>query len=75
MLKADKVLVGRDCRTSSEEIYEAVVRGINDAGADIYDIGLSSTPMVFIHSAYGSSASCTSARKGSKTREYESSLS
>ena len=58
LLKADKVLVGRDCRVSSDEIHEAVVRGINDAGADVYDIGLSSTPMVYFGTAnYGFDAS------------------
>ena len=37
LLKADKVLVGRDCRVSSPEIHDAVIQGINDAGADVYD--------------------------------------
>ena len=58
LLKADKVLVGRDCRVSSDEIHDAVIMGINDAGADVYDIGLSSTPMVYFGTAhYGFSAS------------------
>ena len=58
LLKADKVLVGRDCRVSSPEILDAVVKGINDAGADVYDIGLSSTPMVYFGTAnYGFHAS------------------
>ena len=58
LLKADKVLLGRDCRVSSDEIHEAVIRGINDAGADVYDIGLSSTPMVYFGTAnYGFDAS------------------
>ena len=58
LLKADKVLVGRDCRVSSDEIFEAVTKGINDAGADVYNIGLSSTPMVYFGTAnYGFNAS------------------
>ncbi|MBQ9891545.1 MAG: phosphomannomutase/phosphoglucomutase [Bacteroidales bacterium] len=58
LLKADKVLVGRDCRVSSPEVHDAVVKGINDAGADVYDIGLSSTPMVYFGTAnYGFNAS------------------
>ncbi|MBR1700106.1 MAG: phosphomannomutase/phosphoglucomutase [Bacteroidales bacterium] len=58
LLKAGKVLVGRDCRVSSDEIHDAVLRGINDAGADVYDIGLSSTPMVYFGTAnYGFDAS------------------
>jgi phosphomannomutase len=58
LLKTNKVLVGRDCRVSSPEIHDAVIRGINDAGADVYDIGLSSTPMVYFGTAnYGFDAS------------------
>lgn len=58
LLQADKVLVGRDCRVSSDEIHEAVLEGITDAGADVYDIGLSSTPMVYFGTAnYGFKAS------------------
>ena len=43
---ADEVLVGRDCRVSSDEIHDSLIRGICDAGAAVCDIGLSSTPMV-----------------------------
>ncbi len=58
LLGTDKVLVGRDCRVSSEEIHDALVDGILDAGADVYDIGLSSTPMVYFGTAnYGFKAS------------------
>jgi len=58
LLSADKVLVGRDCRLSSDEIRDSLVRGICDAGADVYDIGLSSTPMVYFGTAnYGFKAS------------------
>ena len=35
LLGADKVLVGRDCRLSSEEIRDNLVAGITDAGADV----------------------------------------
>ncbi len=58
LLKTDKVLVGRDCRTSSDEIHDNLIKGITDAGADVYDIGLSSTPMVYFATAnYGFNAS------------------
>ncbi len=58
LLKADKVLLGRDCRVSSDEIHDAAIKGITDAGADVYDIGLSSTPMVYFGTAnYGFDAS------------------
>ena len=58
LLKTDKVLVGRDCRVSSDEIHDYLLKGITDAGADVYDIGLSTTPMVYFGTAnYGFEAS------------------
>lgn len=58
LLKTNKVLVGRDCRVSSDEIHEYLLKGITDAGADVYDIGLSTTPMVYFGTAnYGFKAS------------------
>ena len=58
LLGAGEVLVGRDCRVSSQEIHDALVEGICDAGADVADIGLSSTPMVYFGTAnYGYKAS------------------
>ena len=38
LLGTDKVAVGRDCRVSSDEIHDAVIKGIADAGADVYDL-------------------------------------
>lgn len=52
LLKADKVLVGRDVRESTEEIFEALKNGITDAGADVYDMGLATTPMVYFGTAH-----------------------
>jgi phosphomannomutase len=43
----DKILVGRDVRTSSPEIFAYLTKGITDAGAHVYDIGLSTTPMLY----------------------------
>ena len=58
LLSADKVLVGRDARVSSDEIHEYLLRGLTDAGADVYDVGLSTTPMVYFGTAnYGFKAS------------------
>ena len=58
LLGTDKVLVGRDCRVSSPEIHDALVEGLTDAGADVYDLGLSTTPMVYFGTAnYGFKAS------------------
>ncbi|HVS17193.1 MAG TPA: phosphomannomutase/phosphoglucomutase [Planctomycetota bacterium] len=47
LLDARKLIVGRDMRTHSPELAEAVGAGMRDAGADVIDIGLASTPMAY----------------------------
>lgn len=51
LLKVNKILVGRDIRLSSPEVFEYLCKGISDNGADVYDIGLSTTPMVYFATA------------------------
>ncbi|MGB5849377.1 MAG: phosphomannomutase, partial [Ignavibacteriaceae bacterium] len=46
-VRANKIVVGRDVRKSSDEISEALIRGINDSGANVIDIGLCGTEMVY----------------------------
>ena len=58
LLNSKKVLIGRDVRESSPEIKEYLIAGITDAGADVYDMGLSTTPMVYYATGkYGFTAS------------------
>lgn len=52
LLETDRILVGRDARASSEEVFEALSRGMMDAGCDVTDIGLCSTPSVYFATAY-----------------------
>ncbi|MDD2594856.1 MAG: phosphomannomutase/phosphoglucomutase [Bacteroidales bacterium] len=62
LLNVTKVLVGRDVRVSSDEIHEYLIKGITDAGADVYDLGLSTTPMVYYATArhgFGASVQIT----------------
>lgn len=49
-LGANKIAVGHDIRESSPALFEALKKGITDQGADAYDIGLASTPMVYFAS-------------------------
>jgi len=44
---ADRLVVGRDARTHSPELAAALIRGINDEGVSVIDLGLVSTPMVY----------------------------
>jgi len=47
LLNSGVVLVGRDVRTTSDEIFAALAQGVNDSGADVWDVGLATTPMVY----------------------------
>lgn len=47
LMKTDKILVGRDVRNSSPEIFETLSYGITDSGASVYDAGLATTPMIY----------------------------
>ncbi len=58
LLNSTKVLIGRDVRNSSPEIREFLIKGITDSGADVYDLGLTTTPMVYFATGkYGFNAS------------------
>lgn len=47
VLKTKRIAVGRDCRESSPEAFKYLVRGLCDAGANVFDLGLATTPMVY----------------------------
>ncbi|MGB4407690.1 MAG: phosphomannomutase/phosphoglucomutase [Sphaerochaeta sp.] len=47
VMHCDTILVGRDIRLSSDKVFESLSRGIVDAGCDVLDIGLATTPMVY----------------------------
>ena len=51
LLNVNKVLIGRDMRVSSPAMFDSLTRGITDAGADVYDMGLTTTPMVYYFTA------------------------
>ncbi len=62
LLETDRILVGRDARESSGEIFEALSRGMRDTGCEVTDIGLCSTPAVYFataHFGYGGSVMIT----------------
>ncbi len=62
MLNSTQILVGRDIRLSSDEIYTELCRGINDAGANVLNLGLCTTPMVYwatAHKGYKASVQIT----------------
>ena len=46
-----RVVVARDCRKSSDSLFAAFAKGLNDEGADVLDVGLASTPMSYFANA------------------------
>ena len=51
VVKGRRWLVGRDCRTTSGAVHDALVKGLSAAGAEVSDLGLSTTPMVYFFTA------------------------
>ena len=47
LLNAKKIVVGHDVRKSSEEISDSLIKGFNDNGVDVIDIGLCGTEMIY----------------------------
>jgi phosphomannomutase len=43
----EDIVVGRDFRIGSDRLAEELIRGINDQGANVIDIGHCSTPMLY----------------------------
>ncbi len=46
-LKKDACVVGHDNRLSSEDLHQALTKGLIDAGVNVYDLGLCTTPMYY----------------------------
>jgi phosphomannomutase len=46
-IQPGRVIVGRDIRLSSNEMAAAVIQGLQDAGVNVYDIGLCGTEEVY----------------------------
>ena len=51
-LGAKKMILGRDIRLSSHDLAAAVAKGIADAGAEVMDIGVSGTEMVYFATSH-----------------------
>ncbi len=50
-LQAKRIAVGRDCRLSSPELARAFVEGARSQGAEVTDIGVVGTDMLYYHVA------------------------
>lgn len=47
LINAKKIVIGHDVRKSSEEISEALTKGLTESGVEVIDIGLCGTEMVY----------------------------
>jgi phosphomannomutase len=69
LLETDDILVGRDARASSGEVFDALSRGITTAGCNVTDIGLCTTPSVYFataHFGFGGSVMITASHNPPK---------
>jgi phosphomannomutase len=44
---AKTIVVGKDMRSSTPELFAEFARGVNSLGADVVDVGMTSTPMFY----------------------------
>ncbi|CAN5572969.1 phosphohexose mutase [soil metagenome] len=51
-LKPKKVCIGYDIRLSGPDLYDALARGLNDAGVDVIHLGMVGTEMVYFATAF-----------------------
>ncbi|CAG1021236.1 phosphomannomutase [Methylococcales bacterium] len=52
LFTAKTVVIGRDIRTSSEELSDALKKGLTEAGANVIDIGLCGTEMIYFGTSF-----------------------
>ena len=50
-LQGGKVVVARDCRKSSDSLFESFAKGLVDEGVEVLDVGMASTPMSYFANA------------------------
>ena len=51
-IKPKTVCIGYDIRLSGPELYDAMARGLNDAGVDVVHLGMVGTEMVYFATAF-----------------------
>lgn len=51
-LSAKTIVIGRDIRSSGRELSASLIEGITDSGADVIDIGLCGTEMVYFATSH-----------------------
>ena len=70
LLKSNSVVVGRDIRLTSDEIFDYLCKGITDSGANVIDIGLSTTPMVYFATVFLKASASVQITASHNPKEY-----
>ncbi|MBT5022275.1 phosphomannomutase/phosphoglucomutase [Candidatus Woesearchaeota archaeon] len=65
-LKCKEVVIGRDARESSPSLFKALSKGITDQGANVIEIGLSTSPMLYFAASKADAAIMLTASHNSK---------
>jgi phosphomannomutase / phosphoglucomutase len=65
-----RVAVGRDNRLSSDELAEALIRGLASTGIDVVDVGLVPTPVLYFASAFLETAGAVQVTGSHNPSEY-----
>jgi phosphomannomutase / phosphoglucomutase len=65
-----KVIVGRDCRNTSESYSKAIINGILSTGTDVIDIGLALAGNIYWAQHYFSAEGCVSVSASHNPAEY-----
>jgi len=72
LLKRDikKVVVGQDCRLTSESYSEAIIKGLLSTGVDVVDIGLSLAGIIYWAQYYFDAPGCVSVSASHNPAQY-----
>lgn len=65
-----KVVVGHDCRLSSESFSEAIIKGLLGTGIDVFDIGLALVGNIYWAQYYFEALGCVSVSGSHNPAEY-----
>ncbi|MBI4145653.1 phosphomannomutase/phosphoglucomutase [Candidatus Woesearchaeota archaeon] len=64
--KCRNIYIGRDCRVSSPKLAHALMNGLRDQGCHVIDLGLVSTPMLYLASRKGDALMVTASHNPAK---------
>ncbi|NIZ19018.1 phosphomannomutase/phosphoglucomutase [Entomospira culicis] len=70
LLQVNEIYIGRDDRISSPEIFKYLSQGITDAGANVVDLGQTTTPAVYFATAHFNAQASVQITASHNPKEY-----